>query len=273
MFLAIALVSASAASDEPIVALAIEPEVAAPAPTLESAARANDYATFDALYRANPDPAFRALHELWTYAMTDRIGAFYGAEMYQRLSREYPAYAEYIAHYRIVDGKGEVFYPASETRAFLLENRTATPAVRIAERQPEVQQPEARRPLAGRSTGSLPVDVDAARSVPAGSRRSGRLEAGAPRTVAPPAPVQKAAATQAPVPAPTPAEDLALLNNVTTTPAPAPAPVAAPAQVQVSQAPAAPPKATNRGLLLIILGLAGVGLLALIVRAPREVIQ
>lgn len=131
--IAVALFSASAVSDEPIVALAIEPEIAAfETPTLESAARANDFATFDALYRAEPDPAFRALHELWSYSMTERTGAFYGAEMYERLSREHPGYAEFIEEHRIVDGKGEVFYPASETRAFLLG------AERIAERRPRI---------------------------------------------------------------------------------------------------------------------------------------
>ncbi|MGZ5444739.1 MAG: hypothetical protein ACXW5U_29300 [Thermoanaerobaculia bacterium] len=59
------------------------------------------------------------------------------------------------------------------------------------------------------------------------------------------------------------------------TPAPAPAEiVAVPAPAPTAAAPATPvpPRATNRGLLLVIIGLIGVGLLALIVRAPREVI-
>ncbi|MGZ5467073.1 MAG: hypothetical protein ACXWLY_29470, partial [Thermoanaerobaculia bacterium] len=173
VFVVFLLVGASAISDEPLVALSIEPEIEVPAPTLESAARANDFSTFDALYRAEPDPGFRPLHELWTYSMTDPVGGFYGAEMYQRLSREHPAYAEFIEQHRIVDSKGNVFYPSSETRAFLLDHRAAAPRVvpRIAERVAE--RVAERRLPAGRSAGILPADL--AQPVPAGSRRSGRL--------------------------------------------------------------------------------------------------
>jgi hypothetical protein len=236
---AVALFSASAVSDEPIVAIALEPEVVAiETPTLESAARANDFATFDALYRAEPDPAFRALHELWTYSMTERTGAFYGAEMYERLSREHPGYGEFIAQHRIVDGNGEAFYPASETRAFLLDQKPAERVVRRA---------------------AAPAAV-----APAPGRRGAGVTAGEA-----PAPQRKLTPAPKPEPAPTPAEDLALLSEpVVITPAPVPA------AITETKAPATPvpPKATNRGLLMVIIGLVGVGLLALIVRAPREVI-
>ena len=298
VFVAFALAAASANSDESLVALAIEPEVDVSAPTLESAARANDFPTFDALYRAEPDPAFRALHELWTYSMTDPVGAFYGAEMYQRFSREAPAYAEFIEPYRIVDSNGNVFYPSSETRAFLLDHRAAAPQVvpRIAERVAE--RVAERRLPAGRSAGIQPADL--ARPVPAGSRRSGRQDAGAPqKTVAPPeavAPREAVAARELVAPreavvrreasAPSqrralaPAEALELPTSIVSERAPAPAEIVAapePAPTAAGSAtasvPAAvPPRATNRGLLLVIIGLIGVGLLALIVRTPREVI-
>ena len=292
VFVAFALAAASANSDESLVALAIEPEVDVSAPTLESAARANDFPTFDALYRAEPDPAFRALHELWTYSMTDPVGAFYGAEMYQRFSREDPAYAEFIEPYRIVDSNGNAFYPSSETRAFLLDHRAAAPRVvpRIA--QSAAERAAERRLPAGRSAGILPADL--ARPVPAGSRRSGRQDAGAPqktdapqKTVAPPEAVapreavvrREASAPNQPV-APAPAEALELPTSIVSERAPAPAeivaaPEPAPTAAGSATAPvpaAVPPRATNRGLLLVIIGLIGVGLLALIVRTPREVI-
>jgi hypothetical protein len=257
-FLTIALVSASANSQE-LVSLPLEPEAAvAPASTLESAVRANDFPTFDALYRAKPDPAFRALHELWTESMSAPTGAFYGADEYERLSREYPAYGKFIAQYRIVDSNGNAFYPASETRTFLLEHVAATPRVtpqRVAEQRAskrnverraeraakpaERTAPAERRLPAGRSAGILPAGAREARGdVPAGSQRSGRLEAGAPRNAP-----QVAEVTPAPSP-------------VVKAPVPAPNPA---------------PESTNRGLLLLILGLIGVGLLALIMRTPREV--
>jgi hypothetical protein len=238
VFLAIALISASASSDEPVVALAIEPEVvSAPVATLESAARANDFATFDALYRANPDPAYRTLHELWSYSMTDRTGAFYGNEQYERLARAYPGYAEYIAHYRIVDSHGAVFYPASETRAFLLEQRSATTA------SPAAPAKKKARVTLLKQAHAAPV-------------------------VKPPLPPVRKPKPAAPAAAP--AEDLALLTTTVSVPAPAQA-IAAPSPVTETTVPA-PAKETNRGLLLVIIGLVGVGLLALIVRAPREVI-
>lgn len=93
---------------------------ARPPATLEEAARANDYPTFHALFERDPEPAFAPLHELWTYSMSERGGAFYGREMYQRLSSRYPSFAAYMADHRIADGRGNVIYPVAETKAFLL---------------------------------------------------------------------------------------------------------------------------------------------------------
>jgi hypothetical protein len=129
----------------PTVVLPSEPIAqAAPPPTLEAAARANDFVTFDQLYRDavrrgdSAVAAYAPLHELWTYGITDPIGAFYGADLYERLARAYPGYASFIAEYRIVDNNGNVFYPTSETRAFLLDRA-------LEGRAPGIQLTEARR--------------------------------------------------------------------------------------------------------------------------------
>jgi hypothetical protein len=105
--------------------LAVEPVHGTAQPSLADAVRANDYPSFDALYReavqrGESVGAYETLHELWTYSITDPIGAFYGDEMYERLARAYPGYAKFMEDFRIVDSNGNAFYPTSETRTFLL---------------------------------------------------------------------------------------------------------------------------------------------------------
>ena len=201
----------------PTIVLAAEPIREYRPPTLLDAARNNDYITFDALYaaakkRGEDVSPYDALHELWTYSVTDPIGAFYGQELYERLSRAYPGYAAYIDEFRVIDSRGNTFYPTSETRAFLLdravEGRPA-PRVQVAERKarPVERRP---RPAAEPETSS--------RKLPA---------------------AEAAAAPQVP------------------------APVAIPA-------PTNPNPTATRGILLMIIGLIGVGLLALVLRTPRE---
>jgi len=257
------------------ISLPIEPVVEFHQPTLAEAARINDYVTFDALYtearkRGQSVAVYETLHELWTWSMNDPIGAFYGPDLYQRLSRAYPGYAEFIEQYRIIDSNGNAFYPTSETRAFLLaramEGRAAR--VMVAERTTQTAPATARRQLAGRTAGSLPAP--APKTAPAGSRRPDRQAAGAPKV-----------ATVAPAPAPTP-DPIITEPPVVITPAPAPAPApvtiaeAAPVQqqpVSVPSPPAEPQPKNNlagRGLLLVIIGLIGVGLLAVILRTPPE---
>ncbi len=134
----------------PMVFLAAEPIREEHPPTLLEAARANDYATFDALFRdlkarGESLGTFETLHELWTYSVTDPIGAFYGAELYERLHRAYPGYAAYIADFRIIDDRGNAFYPTSETRAFLLDRALegrAAPRVQVASDEPIVPRPQ-----------------------------------------------------------------------------------------------------------------------------------
>jgi hypothetical protein len=261
-----------------LVALPLEPMLAEPETTLADAARANDYPTFDALYREAGRPAsYRALHELWTYAMTDPLGAFYGQEMHAQYSQAYRGYADYIDEHRIVDSRGNVFYPTSETRAFLLlqaarGTTTTTPAV-VAQARPRLIKAsnEPAKP-ARRSTRPAPVSTPA--SAPA-------------KRVAPPPPV--VVAEQTPVPLPPPvvaAPQVAAVVEPPVAAVPQPAaqvsaalpqltPAAPAAVVTASVVPAAEPtpqqSSVGRGLLLVIIGLIGVGLLALIVRTPREI--
>lgn len=227
----------------PAVALAVEPVHELPAPTLADAARANDYVTFSALYaNASADDAarFATLHELWTYAVTDPIGAFYGEELYRKLSASYPGYAAYIEQHRIVDQHGNVFYPTSETRTFLLDRTASIPPV---------------APPAPRRTSPQVATRDSAKPA--------RTDAAAPKQLAPPAetaaPAPVPAPVSAPVAAPVPAPVAVVAEST-----PAPAPVAAPQPVVTSSNPA------GRGILLIMVGLIGVGLLALILRTPGE---
>lgn len=88
--------------------------------TLAETALQNDFPSFDRLYQRAPRPEYAELHRLWTWAMNDRFGAFYGVETYARLSSAYPGYAAYIEQYRIVDSNRNLFYPTSETRRFLV---------------------------------------------------------------------------------------------------------------------------------------------------------
>ena len=130
----------TAVPEPPSVVLASFPLSEYHQPTIEEAARNNDYVTFDALYQAakrrgDSVAQFATLDEVWTYSVTDPIGAFYGREMFERLSRAYTGFAKSIEPFRIVDQNGNVFYPTSETRAFLLERALAgtTPRVLLAE--------------------------------------------------------------------------------------------------------------------------------------------
>lgn len=239
---------------EPTIALATEPIREYRPPTLIDAARHNDYITFDALYaaakkRGDDVAQFDALHELWTYAVTDPIGAFYGIELYQRLSRAYPGYAAYIDGFQVVDSRGNVFYPTSETRSFLLDRAVEgrpMPRVQVADTQPIVPRPKP-EPVAKRATP--PIEKPAV--VPVAVAVTEPVAVPEPVAIAPaPAPVAAAVA-----------EPVVIAAKDT-----APAPAAAPAPAPIAN----PNPTASRGILLMIIGLIGVGLLALILRTPRE---
>lgn len=252
------------------IALAVEPILDPPKPSLAGAAHANDFATFDALYRdaqrrGENVAAYATLHDLWTYSVTDPIGAFYGQAMHDRFARTYPGYAAFIEEHRIVDSRGNVYYPTSETRAFLLERAEAgvsTPSpVRIAEHHRAEPTTTAPAPVQHRTR----------------THRAAAAPAPAPAPAKPvvvvkkqvPAPVPVAVAEVTPVPVapvvitpPPPVEKTA--EKIATPPA---AIAAKPASVPVSSQKK---NGADRGLLLVIVGLIGIGLLALILRAPRE---
>ena len=275
------------------IVLPIEPAVEYHAPTLAEAAHANDYVTFDALYteawkRGQSVALYETLHELWTWSMNDPIGAFYGPDLHARLARAYPGYREFIEEHRIVDSNGNLFYPTSETRAFLLARAIEGYGARVmvAEAQPAQEraaQPRAteRRTSTTRSAASVPSSAGSRKPVGSAAERSARQSAGTPKAVAPaalaPSP-SPAPGAPAPVAAVTPDPIITeppVVITPSTAPAPAPVTIAETAPPQpVGPPPVEPPaKKTNlagRGLLLVIVGLIGVGLLAVILRTPPE---
>jgi hypothetical protein len=252
----------------PDVVLAVEPLRATHQPTLVEAVRFNDFVTFDALYReakarGESLGAFTTLHELWSWSMNDPLGAFYGRDLYERLSAAFPGYANYIDDYRIVDSHGNVFWPTSETRAFLLRQALegAAPRTLIAGTPASTASPAATG-----APASPPADAAASR------RRASRR-----------APVE-IAVLPAPIPAPAPAQ-VAARDAATSAGEDASAPQT---EVAATVADAAPvvtetladiaPVAVaqaqqdlgSRGILLLIIGLIGVGLLAIMLRTPDE---
>ena len=121
--------------------------------TLLDAARRNDYTAFATLYaqEASPSRTVRDLHEVWTFAITDRTGAFYGGDTYNELVSAHPGFAEYIQEFAVDDSNGNRFYPAAETKKFLIEEMERSSGA--AEGLPATEQP-APGEVAGRSTGS-----------------------------------------------------------------------------------------------------------------------
>jgi hypothetical protein len=258
--------------DYPTVALEVEPFHAAPQLTLAEAARANDFPTFDALFReANRRGeslgAYATLHELWSSSINDPIGAFYGPDLYERLARAYPGYARYIEDYRIIDSRGNVFYPASETRTFLLAR--AVEGVRVAPRV-LVAEASAASPGAQSSPGA-PASSPAG---PAASRRrvSATKRVSVPKVTSPARAAARDAAGPAGEDASAPLAPAAPVV-VKAEPVATPAPVAT--QPVVTAPPVTKPIAAednlgNRGILLLVIGLIGIGLLAVMLRTPKE---
>ena len=257
----------SIAAFELAIVLAVEPIRTFSGPSLADAARANDFVTFDGLYKAAKARgasvgAFDTLHEVWEWSMADPIGAFYGPDLYARLAAAYPGFARYIDEYRVVDSRGNVFYPTSETRAFLLDRALegrASSRVTIADASaPTVRQEStarSSRPVTHHATRSSSHRVPATRSA-AKSATPAQVKARVTTATV----VAEVVRSKVPEPAPPP-----VVASV-------PAPVAAniPAPVPAQQQPAATEDFSSRGILLLVIGLIGVGLLAVILRTPRE---
>ena len=119
--------------DMPLIALAVEPiaavtvdvrDAASATAAMREALATNDAPRFEAAYKRARElganvAAYDDIEKVWSFANSDPNGAFYGSEMHDRLAAKYPAYARYIEQYRLVDARGQVWYPTSETRTFL----------------------------------------------------------------------------------------------------------------------------------------------------------
>jgi hypothetical protein len=255
--------------------------------TLAQAVAANDYVAFERLYaqavsRGEDLSAYRDIHELWSYAQSDRIGAFYTDELHDRLARRYPQYRSYIEEYRVLDSRGRAYYPTAETRSFLLQQALAevkplhSVQTQVATRNSApVTRRHRRFQLSSRSTqGARSIPVNPPAVVPPAVTVQAT-----PPAVSTPAPIVTAAAP-AVAPAPKPA---AVLASAMTSPSAAAVADAMKADMQkvapqppVSAATPAPSNAQAespapaRGLFLIILGLLGIGILTIILRTPGE---
>jgi hypothetical protein len=91
--------------------------------SLIDAARRNDFVAFEGLFAREPSPsrAARNLHDVWTHAVTDPAGAFFGGDMYNELVTAHPRFAAYIQEFAVDDRNGDRFYPTAETKKFLIE--------------------------------------------------------------------------------------------------------------------------------------------------------
>lgn len=274
------VVTARNTTDAPevmLIATAVEPIREYHGPTLAEAARANDYVSFDALYReararGESVAQYETLHELWTYSVTDPIGAWYGEEMYERLARAYPGFAQFIDEQSVVDSRGNVFYPTAETREYVLARALEGRAPRVL----LADTPRRESPMSTTIDEPAPV-VEARATTRPPRRRFQKADA----TVAP-AIVNEAPAKPAAVPQPAPvAIAQAAPAPVAEEPIEASTPQPVIAQQQASAQPAVvqagliqPQKsetsAASRGMLLIVMGLIGIGLLAVMFRTPKE---
>lgn len=207
---------------------------------LAEAARNNNFPEFDRLYQRNPLPPYAELHRLWSWAMSDPIGGFYGRETYQELAAAYPGYADFIAEHRIVDSNENVFYPTAETRTFLLSQaiRGVVAEVRPAKRNVVTPKPAA-------------------------------VVASVKKAVAPV--VEKAPPTAAPLPTP---REIVKAQPVVVAAQPvvvAAKPVVAPAPPPIRHSRSARnDNDLGRGIFLIIAGLLGVGTVSLMLHTSPE---
>ncbi len=235
--LALAVLAAvTAAGQQAIIDLPLEPRHETAALTLAEAAATNNFPAFMSLYGEAADAAlYGHIHELWQYSMTDPIGAFYGAGMHDRFARLYPGYSAFIADFAVVDSRGDTYYPSAETRAFLLDQ--VGRGVVAPEQKPLLAEVKV--------TPGARVSSPAPSVVPIAPEPI-VLE---PVVLAVAAPPRAAEASRAPsIVAPAPAPDVRVASRV----------------VPISR-----PDAT-RGIFLSILGLLGIGMLTLMLQTPSE---
>ncbi|HYH06552.1 MAG TPA: hypothetical protein VEK11_05750 [Thermoanaerobaculia bacterium] len=260
--------------EAPAVVLAVEPIRESHQPTLVEAARFNDFVSFDALYRdakarGESLASFAALHELWSWSMSDPLGAFYGREMYERLAAAYPGYARYIDDYRIVDSRGNVFWPTGETRAFLLNRALegTAPRTLLASSGAPASAPVDAVASRRRAT---PAPVAEASVAPARVAARNAATSAGENVVIPQASAKQGVTNRVAQPA----VETQTVVETQTAEAPSvetPQPVLAEAITPVVVPEAAPRDFASRGILLLVIGLIGVGLLAVMLRGvPSE---
>ncbi|HUP47247.1 MAG TPA: hypothetical protein VNA04_00505 [Thermoanaerobaculia bacterium] len=252
--------------EQVLIDLPVEPQRAESSRGLYETAAANDFFTFDALYRSAPVAEYAELHSLWAWAMEDPIGAFYGTEGHARLGRLYPGFAAYIDPYRIVDSNGNVFYPTAETRRFLLGLAVLGVMAR-AEETP--------RPAVARGSGLEARGSGLGAQVSGIEGRGSGLGARGSEVAAKPAAGLALQATAEPAPVPVPVAPAPATTTVLEMPRQAapPPPVLAESRELVRgtvRRNEAARGALSRSIFLIIAGLLGVGMLTLMLHTPRE---
>ena len=294
---------------------------------LREAAAANDQPRFDAaLARAKSVaeslPAsderkallqavsvYSDLQQLWTYADSDRYGAFYDDQslpgVRARLANNYNGYASYIGQYSLTDDNGRVFYPTAETRAFILRQAGGGGPQIALHRAPATELSATRESRRSHTTATTPAAATApaaalapaatlAPNVPATHhKRIDKAESTpqpALKTIvktavkATPAPVNVAAAKPASAIAQAPAPTFAFGQPGQASSGPAPPPDALSADMHRAAHPPAPtapqPKAVEasavegsrqtQGLLFIIIALVTIGVMTIWARTPQS---
>ncbi|MGZ8831834.1 MAG: hypothetical protein ACXW19_01400 [Thermoanaerobaculia bacterium] len=228
----------------PSIDLPVEPVHPATPMTLSDAAQRNDFPAFAMIY-ADSEPreaaSFAEFDGFWKWSLTDPVGGFYGADMHARLAARYPDYEPFIADHRIVDARGNSFYPSSETRAFLLKKAVSGAAAKVA----SVRQPEA-----------VPRRVSVEKPAPALVPQRA--------TVSVQEPVSSPAQQRASAAVATPTQTARSAGEDTGAPL-----RTAPAPLKTSVAPADDARFA-RGFALFIAGLIGLGMLTVMLRTPAE---
>lgn len=209
------------------------------------------------------------LQALRAYQQENPIGAWYGAEMHDRLAAAYPGYANYIADFAIVDSRGDTYYPSSETRQFLQQQArngsTTRPALTTMARARAASGSQLESPSTSATTPLPRVIARRSRKrllkasvqpAPASAPAAQRIA-----TVA----VASDTRTLAPAAAPTVVSAAAPIRLASTAPKVVAAATLA-AGVKTSRAAADTDQPTTRGMILLVLGIAGVGILTMLVR-------
>ncbi len=235
------------------------------------------------------------LQQVWSFAATDRYGAFYDDQslpgLHARLANNYNGYASYIAQYSLTDDNGRVFYPTAETRAFVLrQTGGSVPQIALHRAPATAHSAEPESPPSPHSTATTPAAAPAP-SVPAAHHKRVNKAESTPQPAAKTVVKTAAKATPTPVNA---AAAKAASTAIAQAPAPVPAlvpsgnrpivpPDALTADMRRAANPPAPPATPPRpleasaaassqqtqGLLFIIIALVTIGVMTIWARTPQ----